>query len=130
MRASRRLLLPVLAVGALGAWFLFSPRLPKDQTLEIVLGDSARDVTAVRFAYEDARTDWSSEVELNFTKGRAPRVVHHEGRLPDGDYALALDVTCAEATVHADRRVSLRGGTTSVDLSEVLRRSPVGRASR
>jgi hypothetical protein len=130
VRPERRVVAPVLAVAALGLYFLFAPRLPKDQTLELVLGDASRDVTAVRVAYEDARTDWTSEVELNFEAGRAPRVVHHEAHMPDGEYVVGIDVVTAARTTHVERRVAFRGGTTAVDVSEPLRSGNARGASR
>ncbi len=120
MRADRRLVMPLFAVVAMGLYFFFSPRLPKDQTIEIVLGDAAAKVVAVRLTYEDPGSSWTSEIELNYPKKSAPRVVHHAPHMPDGDYRLAIDVTGAAGGAHVDRRVVLRGGTTSVDVSEAL----------
>ena len=37
MKVDRRLLLPLFATVALGLYFLFAPRLPKDQVVEVVL---------------------------------------------------------------------------------------------
>lgn len=120
MRADRRLILPLFAAVALGLYFLFAPRLPKDQTIEIVLGDAASKVTDVRLSYDDPRHDWASEVELSFDGKPAPRVVHHEAKMPDGDYKLSIDVSGHGSGTHVERNVSLRGGTTSVDVSQVI----------
>ncbi len=120
MRADRRLILPLFAVVALGLYFLFAPRLPKDQTVEVVLGDAASKVTSVRLAYEDPNHDWASEVEFNFASTPAPRVVHHETHMPNGDYKLSIDVTGHNGNTHVERTVSLGGGTTSVDVASVV----------
>ena len=114
------MILPLFAVVALGVYFFLAPRFPKDQAIEVVLGDAASKVTSVHLAFEDTKGDWTSAVELNFESKPAPRVVHHEARMPDGDYVLDIDVTGEVAATHVERKVSLRGGTTSVDVSEAI----------
>jgi len=114
------MILPLFAVVALGVYFCLAPRFPKDQVIEVVLGDAASRVTTVRLAFEDKKGDWTSEVELNFDGRPAPRVVHHDARMPDGDYTLEIDVTGDGPEAHVERHVSLRGGTTSVDVSEAI----------
>lgn len=120
MKVDRRLILPLFATVALGLYFLFAPRLPKDQVVEVVLGDAAPKVTEVRLSYDDPAHDWSSEVDLSFAGKPAPRVVHHESHMPDGDYKLSIDVSGHDHGTHVERNVSLRGGTTSVDVSEAI----------
>lgn len=117
MRVDRRLILPLFAVAGLGVYFFLMPRLPKEQTVEIVLGDSAAKVDTVRISYEATTSEWSSEVELHY-KGGAPRVVHHEAKMPDGSYKLSIDVSGPGAGAHLERRAELSGGTTSIDVSE------------
>jgi len=121
MRSDRRLILPLFVVAALGIYFFLAPRFPRDQVVEIVLGDAAPKVRSVRIAYEDTKGDWTSEIELNFEHEPAPRVVHHETRMPDGDYKMAIDVSGTDGGTHVERRVTLAGGgSTSVDVSEAV----------
>ena len=120
MKADRRVILPLFAAVALGLYFLFAPRLPKDQTVEIVLGDAAPKVTEVRLSYDDPSHDWASEIDLSFEGKAAPRVVHHEPHMPDGDYKLSIDVSGHDHVAHVERNVSLHGGTTSVDVSQAI----------
>ncbi len=116
----RRPILVVLFVLALGGYWFLSPHLPKDQSVNVVLGDDAagiQDVTLRYVAHGEAET----AREATFHFDHAPRVVHHEPRLPDGDYDLSIELRggAPALSAHVDRRVSLSGGaTTSVDVSE------------
>jgi len=110
------------AVGV-GAYFFLAPSLPKDQSVNVVLGDAAPNVNEVTLRYDSAKgdTDWSRQVTLRFdSSAGAPRVVHHEARLPDGEYVIAIEARGAAGTAAtAERRVDLRGGSsTSIDVSE------------
>lgn len=111
------------AFGA-GAYFFLAPRFPKDQSVNVVLGDAAPSVTDVslHYAIEDD-PESSRDVTLHFDHGKAPRVVHHEARLVDGAYLLTIEVRGDGAHAWSDqRRVELRGGgSTSIDVSERLR---------
>ena len=120
MKADRRVILPLFAAVVLGLYFLFAPRLPREQVVEVVLGDAAPKVTEVRLAYDDSSHDWSSEVDLSFEGKPAPRVVHHESQMPDGAYKLTIDVTGRDRGTHLERNVTLAGGTISVDVSEAI----------
>lgn len=108
---------PLFALAGIGLYVLLAPKLPKTQTVELVLGGAASKVVYARMAYTNVAAAWSSEVELNYLNG-APRVVHHETQMPDGDYDLAIDLRGKVGGAHFDRHVSLRGGATSVDVSE------------
>jgi len=105
----------LLLFGALGvgAYFLLAPKFPKDQSVNVVLGDGAASVTEVRLHYgSDKEADLARDVSLAFEKGKAPRVVHHEARLPDGDYVVSVEVH-GEHTFTKERRVHLESGSTT-----------------
>ena len=109
----------LLLFGALGvgAYFLLAPKFPKDQSVNVVLGEAAPQVTEVTMHYgSDKDGELARDVSLRFDKGKAPRVVHHEARLPDGDYTVAIEVR-GERTWTKERRVHLEGGsTTQIDV--------------
>jgi len=112
----------LLVLGAVGAaaYFFLAPRFPKDQSVNVVLGDSAPTVTAVELHYASASNeDLSRDVALHFDRGKAPRVVHHEARLPDGEYVVAIEVRSDHGTWKDERRVRLQGGSTSIDVSSM-----------
>jgi hypothetical protein len=111
------------AVGA-GAYFFLAPRFPKDQSVNVVLGDVAPDVTDLALHYAPENDPESArDVSLHFDRGHAPRVVHHEARLVDGDYVVAIEVRGDDGKSWSDeRRVAFRsGGSTSIDVSERAR---------
>ena len=93
---------------------------PKDQTVHYVLGDAATRVEEVdaRWAGDARGDDWTREVSFRYPAGRAPRVVTHEPRLPDGDYTVEIELVAADSEHSVVRRhVVLRGGVTSIDVS-------------
>ena len=100
------------AVGV-GAYFFLSPRFPKDQSVNVILGDRAASVTEVTMRYASEKdADLRRDVALHFDKGKAPRVVHHEARLPDGDYLVTIEVRGDDVWTK-ERRVRLEGGSTT-----------------
>ena len=100
------------ALGA-GAYFFLSPRFPKDQSVNVVLGDRAPSVTELTMRYaSDKEPDLRRDVSFHFDQGKAPRVVHHEARLPDGDYVVSVEVH-GEHTFTKERRVHLESGSTT-----------------
>lgn len=110
-------LLVLASVVVLAAYFWLNPRLPKDQSVNVVLGDSAPTVTEVAVSYAHDG-DPMREAELRFEPGQAPRVVHHEPRLPDGDYVVGIRVRSARGIVERQRRVTLAStGSTAIDVS-------------
>jgi len=106
------------AVGA-GAYFFLSPRFPKDQSVNVVLGDRAPQVTEVTMRYASSTdVDLRRDVSFRFDKGKAPRVVHHEARLADGDYVVTVETRGDDDVVTKQRRVRLEGGsTTQIEVS-------------
>jgi hypothetical protein len=122
----RRKVLPlvVLAGGALVAAYLGS-KSPRDQHLRLVLGPVADQVTQVEVQYVAADGDVARDARMTFEPGKAPRIVSHEPQLPDGEYQLRIDVdTTREGRRSVERRVTLGGGTTQVDLAGALAPKP------
>lgn len=119
-RRSRRASLAFLLFGAAVALYLgrFSPR---EQSVRFVLGDGAKDVRVLEVGYETEAGEIVRDARFAFEEGRAPRVVSHAPSLPDGDYRLQLHVETREGRRSAERRVTLGGGSTQVDLSGVLK---------
>ena len=118
----RRKLLPILflAGGALLASYLTS-KSPRDQHVSLVLGAAAPEVTQLEIQYEGADGDLARAARMTFGAGGAPRVVSHEPQLADGDYRLRIDLdTARQGRRSVERRVTLGGGTTQVDLATVL----------
>ena len=117
----RRKLLPVLflAGGALLASYLTS-KSPRDQHLSLVLGPAAERVTQVEIQYLSADGELARDARMSFDPGRAPRVVSHAPQLADGEYRLRIDLDTREGRRTVERRVTLGGGTTQVDLAATL----------
>jgi hypothetical protein len=116
----RRRLLPfaVLAAGGLVAAYLAS-RSPRDQHVKLVLGAGADQVTGLEVQYVADDGDTARDVRMAFPAGQAPRVVSHEPKLADGDYSLRIALDTREGRRAVERRVTLGGGTTQVDLASV-----------
>jgi hypothetical protein len=109
----------VLAAGALGAVYVGS-KAPREQHLKLVLGPASDRVTGLEIQYVAPDGDLSRDARMAFEPGKAPRVVSHEPELPDGEYQLRIDVDTREGRRSVERRVTLGGGTTQVDLSAVV----------
>ena len=110
----------VLLAAALTIVPLFAKRWPKDQTVHYVLGNVAPRVEEVdaRWSADPRGEDWTREVSFRYPAGRAPRVVTHEPRLPDGEYTVEVELVAADSGRSLVRRhVALGGGPTSIDVS-------------
>lgn len=118
----RRVSLLVFAVLGAALYFVLAPRWPKDQSVNVVLGDGAGGVREVTLRYEAATggEDWSREATFLYAQNRAPRVVHHAPRLPDGDYVVDIELRTAAGGTSVSRNVALRGGSTSIDVADAL----------
>lgn len=120
MKRRSLLVLPLLA--ALGAFHVLGSRAPREQTVEIVLGTAAPLVEDLELRYadpggEDAERD--RVATFHFTRGSAPRVVHHEPRLPDGATELTIELSSGGQRTRLRRTLELHGGgATAVDVSE------------
>jgi hypothetical protein len=111
----------------------------------VTLGDAASSVTEVslRYALADgarakearargdddeataaaATTDgdaWLRTATFHYERGKAPRVLRHEVRLADGDYAIEIELRAGEkrATIH--RVGTLSGDSLVLDASRAL----------
>jgi hypothetical protein len=108
--------LVLLAIGLFGfAWM--APRIPHDQSVDIALGDhaaSVRDLT-VRYA-QDGETQ--RQVTFHWKEG-APKLVHHEPHLPDGDYVALIETDGQDGMRRIERNVTLQEGTTTQIHAEV-----------
>ena len=109
----------MLGSGALIAAYLAS-KSPRDQHLRLVLGPQAAEVTGVEIQYVAEDGDVACDARMTFAPGEAPRVVSHEPQLADGDYRVRIDLDTREGRRTVERRVTLGGGTTQVDLTTAL----------
>jgi hypothetical protein len=147
-RASRvRIARVVIVVAAAAVYFTLSSRWPKDNVVHIVLGPAAGQVSELRVGYAPASKngpmaeDWTRGATFRFPGGSAPRIVTNEPRVADGDYVVEIEIVKAsskerdasavvvdagasaldaatDAVIRVMRRVTLQGGTTSIDVSE------------
>lgn len=117
----------VLGGGALIAAYLGS-KSPRDQHLRLVLGPNADQVTGLEVQYVAADGDVARDARMAFFPGQTPRIVSHEPQLTDGDYSLRIDLDTREGRRSVERRVTLGGGTTQVDLSAVVSSPPAAAA--
>ncbi|MCL2724242.1 MAG: hypothetical protein FWD69_07370 [Polyangiaceae bacterium] len=117
--APRLTRLVVLAIG-LAATVWIGSRTPREQHVRVVLGSAASDVTDMELQYVDLEGDLVRDARMHFEPGRVPRVVTHEPSLANGDYQLRIELGMRDARRSTERRVTLSGGTTSVDVTSVL----------
>jgi len=110
----------VLLAAGLGAAFYLGTLAPKTQHVRVVLGDGAPLVTGVTLAYLAENGEALREAELHWALGSAPRVVAHEPELPNGEVRLRIDLDAREGRRTVERRVTLGGGSTQVDVSRAL----------
>jgi hypothetical protein len=132
--ARRRIARLVVVVAAAALYFTLAPRWPKDNVVHIVLGAAAPGVDELRVRYAQAPKngpmveDWTREADFRFPGGTAPRIVTHEPRVADGDYVVEIEILKASnAVIRVQRRVTLEGGTTSIDVSEAAAGAAVTR---
>jgi hypothetical protein len=114
----RRVPIVLFAVLGVGAYSYLAPKLPKEQTVNVVLGDAAPKVTDVTLRYVPSGEREAERVaELHFA-GVAPRIVRHDAQLRDGDYRVEIELRGDHARSQLSRNVTFRGGSTSIDVSE------------
>lgn len=95
---------------------------PQEQHLRVVLGAVAPEVTGVDIQYVAKDGELAREAHFVYPQGGAPRVVAHELRLPNGEYRLDIEVDTRDGRRAVQRRVTLEGGSTQVDVSTALTR--------
>lgn len=88
--------------------------------MKLVLGASADRVTGLEMQYVADDADVARDVRMAFPEGQAPRIVSHEPKLADGEYLVRIDLDTREGRRSVERRVTLGGGTTQVDLANVV----------
>ena len=125
----------LVLVAAAAVYFTLAPRWPKDNVVHVVFGAYAPEVEQATVRYAPAPKngpmveDWTREAQFRFPAGSAPRVLTHEPRLADGDYVVEIEILkTSHAIVRIQRRVTLGGGTTSIDVSAALAAPPTGTA--
>jgi hypothetical protein len=121
-----RLLSLLALAGCLAAALPLAQHWPKEQTVHYVLGDSAPRVRELDARWAEpgggTRDDWNREATFRYGAGQAPRVVTHEPRMPDGDYTVEIDLVSDSERSTVTRRVTLAGGSTSIDLAGAVPR--------
>jgi hypothetical protein len=116
-----------LATGLLLAVYL-ARNWPRDQTVHYVLGPAASRVEELDARWAPGEpgdsAEWLRQVTFHYAAGKAPRIVTHEPRLPDGDYTVEIEIAAATPPARATvrRRVALSGGPLSIDLTEAVPR--------
>jgi hypothetical protein len=122
-----------LLAGALVVGGTLLRHAPRDQVVHYVLGDSAVHVQEVDARWRemadgprksalndpgDHQTDdWTRTASFRYAPGKAPRVVTHEPRLPNGDYMVEIEIIGEGRQSIVRREVTLSGGATSIDLA-------------
>lgn len=111
-----------LAAGLMIA-LLLARSWPRDQTVHYVLGDAAPRVEEVDARWASgASDDWSRQATFHYAAGKAPRIVTHEPRLPDGEYTVEIEIASASDRSTVRRHVTLTGGSTSIELAGAVPR--------
>lgn len=105
-----------LAFG-LGVAFYLSQNGPQEQHVHVILGGTAPEVTGVQLSYASMTGDIANETRFAYAPGAAPRIVSHDPKLPRGDYDLKVDLSGPDGGRSVQRRVTLQGGSTQLDLS-------------
>jgi hypothetical protein len=122
----KRVLRLVMLAAGLAVVMVLGKKWPKEQTVHYVLGDAASRVQEVDARWADALAasgdDWTREATFRYAPGQAPRIVTHEPKLPDGDYTVEIDIVAASEKSTVRRRVTLAGGSTSIELAQAVPR--------
>ena len=123
----RRLAPLALLVPAVAAGATLKPRWPKDQSIHYALGDASQRVEELDARWALARDtrdksadEWSREATFRYAPGAAPRTVAHTARLADGDYVAEIEIKAGGHTAIVQRKVTLEGGSTTLDLAAVV----------
>jgi hypothetical protein len=114
--------LVIVAAAVAAVYTYLSPQIPRDQVVHFVLGDAAPTVTEVAVRYRLASApagEWTREVTFEYSRGKAPRIVTHEARLPNGDYVVEIEIVHDTLRTVVERAVRV-GGTTSIELSSAV----------
>ena len=124
LRSGRFLVLG--AAVAVSAWLI--RHAPADQTVHYVLGDAASRIEELDARWQEdppsrSNDEWLREVTFRFAPGAAPRIVTHELRLRNGDYAVEIEVVMTSSDrpcTLVQRRVRLIGGALSINVGSSI----------
>ncbi len=121
MAADRRRIVSLVALAAgLGLALYLGGKAPREQHVKIVVGNAAPSVVGLEVQYLAGDGELARSARMTFSPGTAPRVIAHDPELADGDYRLRIDVDMRVDRRSVERRVTLGGGTTQVDLAGLL----------
>ena len=118
----KRLARLLFVAAALAVVLVLGRQWPKEQTVHYVLGSAAPRVEEVdaRWSQGVASEDWMREATFRFDPGKAPRVVTHEPKLPDGVYTVEIEIKGDAGPAIVRKQVTLAGGSTSIELAEAV----------
>ena len=81
-------------------------------------------------ASSEAPPEWTRGATFPYAAGSAPRIVSHEPKLANGDYVVDMELLLSgDAGPHrvtVQRRVTLAGGSASIDLTTALQHDAEG----
>lgn len=117
---NKRLLPLLFVIAGVGLALFLGSKAPKEQHLRLSLGAHAAEVTGVEVTVLDSSGDVVRATRVPYEAGKAPRMVALDPSVPNGDYLVRLEIATRSGLRVTERRLSLSGGTTSVDLAGVL----------
>lgn len=117
---NKRLLPLLFVIAGVGLALFLGSKTPKEQHLRLSLGPHAAEVTGVEMTVLDSSGDVVRATRVPYEPGQAPRIVALDPSVPNGDYVVRLEIATRSGLRSTERRLSLSGGTTSVDLAGVL----------
>jgi hypothetical protein len=107
----------VFLAAGLGIALWLGQNGPSEQHVHVILGDTAPKVTGVSLQYISSAGDTANETRFTFEPGKAPRIVNHDPKVPNGEYRLKVDVDSPENRRTVEKPVTLKGGAAQIDVS-------------
>lgn len=117
----------------------FLPKIPRDQTIRVDLGNLAPRVAALTIRWESATgdeikggiprprdaniEDWTGEVTFRYENG-APRVIEQKIHAADGDYVVEIEIESMGGRATTAKTISLAGGGTTIDVADLALPAP------
>jgi hypothetical protein len=114
----------VLVAAVVAVWLFLGPKIPHDQTVHVVLGNSAPRVTELTVGYahpEVGEAELTRQATFHWAEGAAPRIVTHTPRLSNGDYLVEIEVATRNGHAKVERRVKLDENPVSIDVQEAVK---------
>lgn len=102
--------------GGLALALYLGTKAPREQHVRLVLGARAPEITAVDVRYVTDDGEEARAARFTFAEGAAPRILGHDPDLADGDYLVQVSLDARTGRRSLERRVTLGGGSTQVDL--------------